>query len=626
MTGIGITWNDARMSTASDDGADGAGLVLISYSHDDAKWAQRFRVLLKPLVRVRRMQLWDDTVLRAGDAWHPEIERAILRSRLALLLVSADYLASDYVMDHELPALRRHGVRLAPVLIADCFWDAVPELATVQWLHDIERDGALSLIGDHAGQRDRAIRRACERLLEVTPEPALARVAPAPALPPPPVLPLPAPTRGPRPPDPTGPPPLRNSAVPRRPAHRPGARSRPSKRSGGRRRSRGRHRRRAVSCACVASALCGARRAGRAGRRRRRHRDRRRRRPDRRARRCRPARDRRHRQVSACRCSGHRRPRPPAVPRRRVLGDGRRATRRARPAARPAVPPRRPPGGPHAGPMPLGHCATALTDRRVLLVVDDVWAVDDAQDFRVTGPHGRLLYTSRDQGVISAAGATAHRVGVLSRAPPARSPARCWRARRDAAGGGRPGVRGRRARPARGGAARRGGAGPPGMGAGGAGARHRPGWTVVGGDRRRPRPRRRRLRDPPLRDDLPRAAHRRRRAAGRPARGAARARRLPAGHRCPGRRDRPVLGAHPRPERRRDRRRPRPLAGGGGAAARRRTPTRSASTTSPTSTCSCTPTPCPRCTSNSSTPTAVCSTGRTSGGRCRSTSRTSGST
>ena len=169
------------MSTASGDGADGAGLVFISYSHDDARWAQRFRVLLKPLVRVRRMQLWDDTVIRAGDAWHPEIERAILRSRLALLLVSADFLASDYVMDHELPALRRHGVRLAPVLIADCFWDAVPELATVQWLHDIERDGALSLIGDHAGQRDRAIRRACERLLEVTPEPALAGAGATPA-------------------------------------------------------------------------------------------------------------------------------------------------------------------------------------------------------------------------------------------------------------------------------------------------------------------------------------------------------------------------------------------------------------------------------------------------------------
>ena len=340
------------MSTASGDGADGAGLVFISYSHDDAKWAQRFRVLLKPLVRVRRMQLWDDTVLRAGDAWHPEIERAILRSRLALLLVSADYLASDYVMDHELPALRRHGVRLAPVLIADCFWNAVPELATVQWLHDIERDGALSLIGDHAGERDRAIRRACERLLEVTPEPALAGVAPAPALPPPPGRSAPRAHSRPASARSGRPPALRHSAVPRRPAHRPGARSRPSKRSGGRRRSRGRHRRRAVSRAGAAAALRGARRAGRAGRRRRRHRDRRCRRTHRRARRCGPARDRRDRQVSACRCSGHRRPGPPAVPRRRVLGDGRRAARTCSPCSSTCCPGSASARRPARGPMP----------------------------------------------------------------------------------------------------------------------------------------------------------------------------------------------------------------------------------------------------------------------------------
>jgi hypothetical protein len=133
------------MCTTPGAGADGDGLVFISYSHDDTAWAQRFRVLLKPLVRRKRLTLWDDSQIRVGDEWHPAIEDAIGRSRVALVLVSADFLASDYVMDHELPALGDNGVRLAAVLVGDCFWSAVDELAAVQWLHDPGRDGPLGL-------------------------------------------------------------------------------------------------------------------------------------------------------------------------------------------------------------------------------------------------------------------------------------------------------------------------------------------------------------------------------------------------------------------------------------------------------------------------------------------------
>src|SRR5689334_11298710 len=115
---------------------DDRDLLFVSYSHADDVWAQRFEVLLKPLVRRRRLRLWVDRAIRVGDRWRPEIEQAIARSRTALLLISADYLASDFILDDELPALGRHQVRLAPVLIGECLWQEIPELATVQWLHD----------------------------------------------------------------------------------------------------------------------------------------------------------------------------------------------------------------------------------------------------------------------------------------------------------------------------------------------------------------------------------------------------------------------------------------------------------------------------------------------------------
>ena len=55
----------------------------------------------------------------------------------------------------------------------------------------------------------------------------------------------------------------------------------------------------------------------------------------------------------------------------------------------------------------------ALAGRQVLLVVDDVWSAVAAQAFRVTGPRGRVLYTTRDLAVLAAAGAVAEPVGVL---------------------------------------------------------------------------------------------------------------------------------------------------------------------------------------------------------------------
>src|SRR3954454_5115443 len=139
-------WEDAGVAPGRADGADDdREVVFVSYSRADAYWLQRFQVLLKPLLRRRRLQLWADTAVAGGQGWHPAIERAIAQSAVALLLVSGDFLASDFIMAQELRARLERGVPLAPVLIGSCFWEEVPELARVQWLHDPGRSGPLNL-------------------------------------------------------------------------------------------------------------------------------------------------------------------------------------------------------------------------------------------------------------------------------------------------------------------------------------------------------------------------------------------------------------------------------------------------------------------------------------------------
>ena len=134
----------------------GPPVVFVSYSRKDAEWLRRVVTMLKPLVRVRRCELWFDTLIETGEQWRPEIEAAIARADIALLLVSPDFLSSDFIMDEELPALIRRGVLLAAMLLRASHHDAIEELAGVQWAHDPKVDGPVATAADVDGAIVRA--------------------------------------------------------------------------------------------------------------------------------------------------------------------------------------------------------------------------------------------------------------------------------------------------------------------------------------------------------------------------------------------------------------------------------------------------------------------------------------
>jgi len=79
--------------------------VFVSYSHSDEKWLEKLRVHLTPFIQGEALTLWDDTQIKAGQKWEQEIEKGISTCRVAVLLVSPEFLASEFITKYELPRI-----------------------------------------------------------------------------------------------------------------------------------------------------------------------------------------------------------------------------------------------------------------------------------------------------------------------------------------------------------------------------------------------------------------------------------------------------------------------------------------------------------------------------------------
>jgi hypothetical protein len=104
--------------------------IFYSYSHKDEEFRDELEKHLSLLKRQGFISSWHDRKIGAGTEWKGQIDEHLESAGIILLLISSDFLASDYCYDIELKlAMERHEngkARVIPIILRSCDWNSSP--------------------------------------------------------------------------------------------------------------------------------------------------------------------------------------------------------------------------------------------------------------------------------------------------------------------------------------------------------------------------------------------------------------------------------------------------------------------------------------------------------------------
>jgi mRNA-degrading endonuclease RelE of RelBE toxin-antitoxin system len=83
--------------------------VFISYSHKDAAWLGKLKMFLQPLEQQGLIRIWDDTDIRPGSEWLEEIKLSLESARVGVLLITQNFLTSEFIVQEGVPSAARES-------------------------------------------------------------------------------------------------------------------------------------------------------------------------------------------------------------------------------------------------------------------------------------------------------------------------------------------------------------------------------------------------------------------------------------------------------------------------------------------------------------------------------------
>src|SRR5690349_12206404 len=118
--------------------------IFLSYSHADTVWLERPKVFFETLKGRGVARGWTDHQIKPGDDWSAEIQKALDDAAVAVLLISEDFLASDFIRRIELPAFlkarEQRGLVVLPVFLSpSTVFECCPELVKIQALNSPQK-------------------------------------------------------------------------------------------------------------------------------------------------------------------------------------------------------------------------------------------------------------------------------------------------------------------------------------------------------------------------------------------------------------------------------------------------------------------------------------------------------